>query len=339
MTSLDDIQDLAAALHSRRDTWELVPTLNYLIPHRGVPIEQLWPAAVAWAENPKNRTPASLQYLKIEPNQSPESSSLRKGRAKNPAATSAATPAPTATSSTSSRCRTTCPTRTGSRAKTKPKPTAHPDSSPTHSPTSTPSAKPASTKPASEIRPTKAANAHSLKDRRNPPRRCAGCQGTLAQDEHERHPGCTPEGAACRAATPHRHAAKLDVAKSTAPRPTTAIHPGGFAGRLGSTARVCDKRPPSCDRSCPAWRNPKRPPHRPPSRPRLGPTPRTRPRRHPALPLGQVALVLDILANNRVPGSTHAIPQHVIRTLAAMERTNVSRETSDEPRPEGLTAT
>ena len=22
------------------------------------------------------------------------------------------------------------------------------------------------------------------------PRRCAGCQGTLAQDEHERHPGC-----------------------------------------------------------------------------------------------------------------------------------------------------
>jgi hypothetical protein len=38
------------------------------------------------------------------------------------------------------------------------------------------------------------------------------------------------------------------------------------------------------------------------------------------LPLGQVALVLDILANNRNPGATDAIPQHVIRTLAAAER-------------------
>jgi hypothetical protein len=53
------------------------------------------------------------------------------------------------------------------------------------------------------------------------------------------------------------------------------------------------------------------------------------------IPLGQAALVLDILANNRVPGSTHAIPQYVIRTLAAMERTNVSRETSDEPQGDG----
>jgi hypothetical protein len=196
MTTLDDIQDLAAALHSRRDTWELVPTLNYLIPHRGVPIEQLWPAAVAWAENPKNRTPASLQYLKIEPSHSPESSSLRNRTSKE------------------QRCYVCGNTRTdcdklNDFETTRDLPDPHrfeskDEAEHNRSPRQFADAladldalrKARIDKARDQIRPTKAANAHSLKDRRNPPRRCAGCQGTLAQNEHDRHPGCTPEGAA-----------------------------------------------------------------------------------------------------------------------------------------------
>jgi hypothetical protein len=64
MTTLAEIQDLAADLHDQRPDWDLVPIMNHLLPYRTMAYDELVALATAWAQDGKNRTPASLQWMR-----------------------------------------------------------------------------------------------------------------------------------------------------------------------------------------------------------------------------------------------------------------------------------
>jgi hypothetical protein len=63
MTTVSEVQDLGAELHTLRPDWDLIPILNYLAPWRHLPVDELRTLTTAWVTNPGNRTPASLKYM------------------------------------------------------------------------------------------------------------------------------------------------------------------------------------------------------------------------------------------------------------------------------------
>jgi hypothetical protein len=195
VTTIAELQDLAADIQHARPDWpDIVPISNYLLPWKHLPLDQLRTMALAWVADHGNRTPASLKYMPGVPHKTAGNRATQR-TTKEP------------------RCYICGNTRTdcdklNDFETTRDLPNPHrfeskDEAEHNRSPRQFADAladldalrKARIDKARSEIRPTKAANAHSLKDRRNPPRRCAGCQGTLAQNEHERHPGCQEESA------------------------------------------------------------------------------------------------------------------------------------------------
>jgi hypothetical protein len=64
MTTITEVQDLAAELQDLRPDWpDIIPIVNHLLPWRHLPYDQLHDLTVAWVKNHGNRTPASLKYM------------------------------------------------------------------------------------------------------------------------------------------------------------------------------------------------------------------------------------------------------------------------------------
>jgi hypothetical protein len=76
MTTLDDITRLAALVTGLRPTWDKIAIQNQLLAYKHLPYEQLAYAAIRCAQDPNNRTPASLKWADLAPPGSAERNDL-----------------------------------------------------------------------------------------------------------------------------------------------------------------------------------------------------------------------------------------------------------------------
>jgi hypothetical protein len=196
MTTLTEVQDLAADLHDQRPDWDLVPIMNHLLPYRTMAYDELCALATAWAREPKNRTPASLQWMRGSSDKSAESE-FSKGRASKESRcyicgniepecrklhdfeVSRGLPDPhdfeTAQQAQANRSDRQWPDLAddlrAARAKVR------------------------ADRARAEIRPTRFGNGSAALLGRldDLPRKCVGCGGTLATGQDTHHPGCLPK--------------------------------------------------------------------------------------------------------------------------------------------------